>query len=180
MSPSIDVVLKNGTKSVIRRFTRDDKERVIYMMSSLSEEAVRWGMPPYTRERIERGCWSNFDNLLALVAECDNRIVGYAQIRKQTHPRRKGVGGFLIYLHQDYHNLGLGTEMTKSIVELATHENMHKINLEVVADNKIAIHIYEKLGFNIEGIIKDSFYGDDEKYHDEIHMGLKLSENTTS
>ena len=177
MSHSIDVVLKNGTKSVIRRFTRDDKERVIYMMSSLSEEAVRWGMPPYTRHRLERGWWSNFDNLLALVAECENRIVGYAQIRKQTHPRRKGVGGFLIYLHQDYHNLGLGTEMTRTIIELATQENMHKINLEVVADNEIAVHVYEKLGFTIEGIIKDSYYGDDDRYHDEIHMGLKLSEN---
>ncbi|MBA7622196.1 hypothetical protein ES703_29569 [subsurface metagenome] len=67
--------------------------------------------------------------------------------------------------------------MTKIIVELATQENMYKINLEVVADNEIAVHVYEKLSFKIEGIITDSFYGDDGKYHDVIHMGLKLSEN---
>jgi len=172
-----NVVLKNGSKSVIRRFTKDDKARVADMMSSLSEEAVRWGMPPYTKERLERGWWSNYDNLLALVAECDNRIVGYAQIRKQTHPRRRGVGGFIIYLHQDYHNLGLGTEMTKYIIELANEADLHKINLQVIADNEIAVHVYEKLGFKIEGIITDSFYGDDDKYHDELHMGLKLSDN---
>jgi RimJ/RimL family protein N-acetyltransferase len=44
----------------------------------------------------------------------------------------------------------------------------------VVADNKRAIKVYEKVGFKKEGIARDAFYGDDHRYHDEVEMGLLL------
>jgi RimJ/RimL family protein N-acetyltransferase len=53
---------------------------------------------------------------------------------------------------------------------------MHKIELTVVADNKIAMLLYNKLGFHTEGISKDSFFGSDGKYHGMIKMGLILDE----
>jgi RimJ/RimL family protein N-acetyltransferase len=80
----------------------------------------------------------------------------------------------LIYLHQDYHKVGLGTAMTRSIVELASEERLHRIGLSVVADNEIAIRVYEKVGFVVEGVLRDAYFGDDGRYHDEVHMGLIL------
>ncbi len=115
------------------------------------------------------------ENLTALVAVDGDRVAGYAGLRKFSHPRRRGNSDYLIYLHQDYHNCGLGTAMTKCIVELARAEGLKRIGLGVVADNEIAIHVYEKLGFEIEGVFKDAFFGDDGRYHDEVHMGLVLS-----
>jgi RimJ/RimL family protein N-acetyltransferase len=44
----------------------------------------------------------------------------------------------------------------------------------VVADNKLAIRLYEKLGFKIEGVIGDSHLGGDGIYDDELVMGLIL------
>ncbi len=64
--------------------------------------------------------------------------------------------------------------MTKKLLLLAKKEKMHKIELDVIADNKNAIHLYENFGFQIEGVSKDSFYGSDGKYHDMVHMGLIL------
>jgi RimJ/RimL family protein N-acetyltransferase len=46
--------------------------------------------------------------------------------------------------------------------------------MHVVADNNPAIHLYEKFGFNVEGIMSDSYFGDDGRYHDEIVIGLVL------
>ena len=51
---------------------------------------------------------------------------------------------------------------------------MHRIGLHVIADNKIAVHLYEKFGFRVEGIMRDAYLGADGKYHDEIVMGLIL------
>jgi len=51
---------------------------------------------------------------------------------------------------------------------------MHKLELYVVEDNKVAVALYKKFGFKIEGISKDSFFGSDGKYHNMIHMGLLL------
>lgn len=166
--------LRDGREVLVRRFNEGDKDGVAEMMASLSEEAVRWGMPPYTRERLERGWWSRMENVTALVAVDGYRVVGYAGLRKFSHLRRMGTSDYLIYLHQDYHNVGLGTAMTRRIVGLARAEGLHRIGLRVVADNEIAIRVYEKVGFVVEGRLRDSYVGDDGRYHDEVHMGLIL------
>jgi len=167
------VELKDKREVTLRFLTVDDKNRLFQMFSRMSDEALRWSMAPYTIERIQR--WiSNIRNLISLVVEYKDKIVGYASISKFPHQRRKGVGDLAIYLHQDFHNVGLGTAMTKKLLQLAKRERMHKIELQVVADNRIAIHLYEKFDFKIEGVSRDSFLGHDGKYHNMIHMGLIL------
>jgi putative acetyltransferase len=168
------VRLKNGREVIVRFLTAEDKEGLVQMFASMSDEALQWGMPPYTREVVER--WiNNLPNLIALVAEHENRLVGYGTIFKYPHPRRKGVSDLVMYLHQDFHDIGLGTAMLSYLLELAGEENLHRIGLHVIADNKIAIHLYAKLGFKTEGVMKDSYFGADGKYHDEIVMGMTLA-----
>ena len=166
------VKLKDGREVTVRFLVLENKER-LEMFSSMSDEALKWGMPPYTREVIER--WiNNLPNLIPLVAEYNNCIVGYASIYKYPHPRRKGVGDLAMYLHQDFHNVGLGTAMLIRLLELAKKDKMHKVILHVIAYNKVALYLYEKFGFKVEGIMQDSYFGADKKYHDEIVMGIIL------
>jgi len=168
-----DVRLKDGREVKVRFLILEDKEKLVEMFASLSDEAVRWGMPPYTREMIER--WmSNMQNIIALIAEYRNRIVGYASVYKFPHPRRRGIGDLVMYLHQDFHNVGLGKAMLGHLLELARKEGMHRIGLHVIADNRIAVHLYEKFGFKVEGVMKDSYLGADGRYHDELVMGIIL------
>jgi RimJ/RimL family protein N-acetyltransferase len=165
--------LKDGREVTVRFLTDKDKVELFHMFSSMSEKALAWSMAPYTMEVIER--WiSNIQNLISLVAEYGNKIVGYASIFRFPHPRRKGVGDQLIYLHQDFHSVGLGTALMEKLLQLAKKEGMHKIELTVVVDNEVAIHLYNKLGFQTEGVSKDSFFGSDGKYHDMVKMGLIL------
>jgi putative acetyltransferase len=166
-----NVKLKDGRTVVVRFFVLEDKEKLAEMFASMSSQALRWGMPPYTTEIIDR--WmNNLPNLIPLVAADNDRIVGWATIYKYSHPRRKGVCDLGMYLHQDFHNVGLGTAMLSRLLELAQKEKLHRISLTVIADNSIAVHLYEKFGFKTEGITKDAYFGDDAKYHDEIVMGL--------
>lgn len=166
------VKLKDGREVTVRFLVLENKER-LEMFSSMSDEALKWGMPPYTREVIER--WiNNLPNLIPLVAEYNNNIIGYASIYKYPHPRRKGVGDLAMYLHQDFHNVGLGTAMLIRLLELAKKDKMHKVILHVIAYNKVALYLYEKFGFKVEGIMQDSYFGADKKYHDEIVMGIIL------
>jgi putative acetyltransferase len=141
--------LKNSTEVIVRFLTAEDKEGLVQMFASMSHEALQWGLPPYTREVVER--WiNNLPNLIALVAEYENRLVGYASIFKYPHPRRKGVSDVGMYLHQDFHNIGLGTALLSYLLEL-TKEDLHRITLHAIADNKIAIHLYTKFGFKTGG-----------------------------
>jgi putative acetyltransferase len=171
--------LRDGRTVLIREFQMRDKEKLIEMYSSLSSEALRWGMPPYTREAIER--WlSNLQDLIVLVALHDDKIVGHAHIHRFSRPRRRGTGDLIIYLHQDFHNVGLGTAMLTRLIELAKKEGLHRIGLSVIADNKRAVHLYQKLGFKTEGVLRDAYFGEDGRYHDELVMGLILASPTSS
>lgn len=165
--------LQDNREVTFRLLTLNDKNGLFKFFSSMSDEALKWSMAPYTMDVIQR--WiNNIQNLIPLVAEYKDKIVGYAAIFKFSRPRRKGVGDLVIYLHQDFHNVGLGTVMSGKLLELAKRDRLHKIELAVVAENIVAIYLYEKFGFNVEGVSKDSFIGADQEYHDLVHMGLIL------
>jgi putative acetyltransferase len=172
------VTLKDGRKVLIRKFQTNDREKFIEMYESLSAEAVRWGMPPYTRERLEKGWLSDVQNMISVVALYKDKIVGHAQIFKFPNSRRKATGDLIIYLHQEFHCVGLGTAMLSELIELALKEGLHRIGLSVIAENKPAINLYKRFGFQVEGVKRDAYFGKDGKYHDEILMGLILANST--
>lgn len=171
MNSTREVVLKNGKGISLRTYSPEDKERLISIYASLSPEAIRWGLPPYDIPRIER--WtSDLANTIILVALSEETIVGHSQIFLSASPRLKGIGELAIYLHQDFQSLGLGFGMMKEILELARRNGLPRVGLRVVADNKRAIRLYEKVGFKHEGILKHSYFGANGLYHDDADMGI--------
>ncbi len=167
------VTLKNGRSVRLATYRPEDKEALVSMYASMSPEAIRWGLPPYDRARIER--WTtDLTNNITLIARLEERIVGHLQLFRIPYERRKGVGEVFIYIHQDFQNLGLGTLMMRKAIELAKERGFHRLGLTVVADNHRAIKVYEKVGFKKEGIARETFYGEDHRYHDEVEMGLLL------
>jgi hypothetical protein len=83
------VPLKDGREVLIRKFQIEDKEKLTGMYESLSDEAVRWALPPYTRERIESGWLSNVQSLIAIVAFYKDKILGHAQILISTSSAKR-------------------------------------------------------------------------------------------
>lgn len=49
--------------------------------------------------------------------------------------------------------------------------NLYKVYLYVDVDNEAAVHIYEKLGFQSEGLLKKQFFSNGE-YRDSYFMGI--------
>ena len=60
----------------------------------------------------------------------------------------KGQSGeFVIFVHQDFRNLGVGTELTRLTVVKAQEMGLRSIWLTVSVNNFIAVKLYRKLGF---------------------------------
>ncbi|HZY94558.1 MAG TPA: GNAT family N-acetyltransferase [Candidatus Bathyarchaeia archaeon] len=165
--------LKDGRKVVIRAYTPADKEGLVSMYADLSEETLRWSLPPYDRKKIER--WTtDLENRIILLAFSGDKVVGHLQITSYAAERLKGIGDLVIYLHQDFQKAGMGAALMKEGIGLARARGWHRIALRVVADNHRAINLYEKMGFRKEGLSRDNYFGADGKYHDEVEMGLLL------
>ena len=168
--------LKDGREVTLRFLVLEDKDGLLKMFSSMSDAALKWGLPPYKEDRISR--WiENIENLIPLVAIFGKEIIGYSAIHKYTHPRLKGVSDMGIYIHQGFHGVGLGSAMTRLVLDLAMEHHLHRVSLEVVEDNEIAIKLYKKFGFEVEGRLIDAYLGTDGNYHNMLVMAKILPNN---
>lgn len=71
---------------------------------------------------------------------------------------------------------GYGTMATILMLKFGFHErNLHRIYLKVLESNKAAIHLYAKLGFKQEGILRDELFKND-SYHNLIAMSILKNE----
>lgn len=90
-----------------------------------------------------------------IIYDKHNIPIGSTFLRDIDMTNRKAEFG--IFIGEDNaRGHGYGTEAAKLIVNFGFHDlNLHKIMLRVFADNQIAIKSYKKVGFELEGYLKD-------------------------
>lgn len=81
-----------------------------------------------------------------------------------------------IIVDKDFQGQGLAQEAMQKGIEYAFNVlNMYKVYLYVDVDNQAAVHIYEKIGFQNEGRLRQHFFAEGQ-YHDSFVMGILRSE----
>lgn len=81
-----------------------------------------------------------------------------------------------IFLGKPFWNQGYGTEALRVLIDFIFMEmNIHKVKLNVYSFNKRGIRCYEKLGFKIEGVLREEIFREGQ-YHDELIMGILFAE----
>lgn len=77
---------------------------------------------------------------------------------------------------KEYWGKGYGTEGLKLLLDYAFYElNLHRVSLKVFSFNDRAIHLYKKLGFQQEGLIRECLFREG-KWHHVIQMGILQEE----
>ena len=131
-----------------------------YEITDMEEES-RW---------FERGTKGG---MRYLVARVDGRVVGGASIHPNTE-KRTHVADYGIYVRDGYRNLGLGTILTKELIEIAKKQELEILQLSVYATNERAFHVYEKCGYRKCGRLTRDIRFLDGTYTDRILMELPL------
>lgn len=126
------------------------------------------GLPSESVQRnIDRFKTMGPDNHNFVAVLQDGTIIGAAALQVQASPRMRHVGSVGIFVHTDYQNTGVGTALLTTLLDLADNWLMLvRVELEVFADNERAIRLYEKLGFEKEGLkrmatIRNGTYADE-------------------
>ncbi|WP_339149610.1 MULTISPECIES: GNAT family protein [unclassified Sutcliffiella] len=124
------------------------------------EQEVQW-----LQESMDKGH-------LTLIAEEGSKIVGMLNATKGSRKRVRHICMFGISIQEEYCNNGLGSKMIFQLLDWAKRDShIEKVCLEVFAHNERAIHVYEKLGFSIEGRKERHVKFEDGTYSDELLMG---------
>lgn len=90
-----------------------------------------------------------------LVADLDGRSVGALELLTSTEPRHRHVGEVnLVAVHPDWTGRGAGRALMEAAVDLADNWlDLRRLSLIVFTDNPVAIELYRRLGFVVEGTL---------------------------
>lgn len=178
MAPRADFSVKpvlTGRKVLLRPFVDADLDAIraalrdpeVRRLTGSVHDAAEEFAPEDPAEVAELRDWyasraAQRDRLdLAVVDIIDGRCVGEV-VLNQWDPANRSCN-FRVLLGPAGRGRGLGTEATRLIIGYGFERlGLHRIALEVYACNRRAHHVYEKVGFRAEGVLRQSLrYGDE-------------------
>lgn len=177
---SNQVKVLEGTKVYLRPLEANDAEILYRSINNDKEMRRLTGTHKFfSKAEIERS-FQKFEEDksrvgFAIVTQEDDTLVGDVALNDMHYSSNRDAN-FRIALFDSYTNLGYGSEATKLMLEYGFGIlNLHRIELDVYSFNKRAAHVYEKLGFKIEGVKRENWYYE-HQYYDSVVMGILESE----
>ncbi|MBS4200063.1 GNAT family N-acetyltransferase [Bacillus sp. FJAT-49732] len=105
---------------------------------------------------------------------CENeQILGYMIVQNEKPQRIAHRAYVVIGVHSKSRGKGVGKALFTYVIEWAKQISLHRLDLTVIATNEVAINLYKKMGFEIEGIKRDSLFIDGE-FVDEYYMSILI------
>jgi len=116
---------------------------------------------------------NTIDQSTIFVAELQNELIGYLLAIGGNAKRNRHSAYLVIGIKENYRGKGIGTQLLKNVEIWARNNQMTRLELTVVTKNEVALTLYKKHGFEIEGTKRNSLYISGHHY-DEYYMGKLL------
>ncbi len=152
--------LENGMEVTLRPIRPEDEGLMVRFHAKLSEKSIFQRYfhllsldQRISHDRLVKVCFADYDREIALVAERRDpeslhpEILAVGRLQKQHLVNQAELAVLIV---DEYQGLGLGTEMTRSLVEIARIERLDRVTLDVLAENRQMLEVCLGLGFHLE------------------------------
>jgi RimJ/RimL family protein N-acetyltransferase len=169
-------VFLRGDSITLRTVEEEDVE---FLRDAINDPGVREGLTTaypinaeQEREYFEEQISDREDLNLAICA--DGEITGTVGLHDLD--QRAGNCEIGLWLAPEFHGEGYGTEASRLLTDYAFRElRMHRVTARVLATNPASARIWEKLGFEEEGVHRDEAFTDGE-HVDMRYFGVLADE----
>lgn len=166
---------KPASTRTIREIRENDSENFLALCQQLDHENRFMLLEPGERkttlaeqkQRIKEIL--SKDNQAILVAEENGTLVGYLSAIGELFARNKHTVYIVIGILESFTGRGIGTALFEKLESWGREHGVHRLELSVMVHNKRGVGLYQKMGFEIEGIKRDSLLVDG-CYVDEYYM----------
>ena len=172
---------KLGRTVILRNARPEDSAALIEYLRTTSAETPYLIREPeeitITEEQENKFIQAKIDaeRELMLVAFIDGKHIGNCSLMSiAPYKRYRHRCDVAIALYKEYCGCGIGKAMLKTVLDVAKSIGYEQAELEVMAENKDAIAMYEKLGFEKFGTFPDNMKYADGSYMDAYWMMKKL------
>ena len=112
------------------------------------------------------------DEMLFIIEVNNKTPIGTIGLTRIDFRNQRAEFGRLLIGDEAYLRQGYATEATLVLLDYAFSElNLHRVYLEVIADNEPAVRLYHRCHFQIEGRCRDAYFSGG-KFHDVLVMGI--------
>lgn len=162
----------------IRPARPEDAATLVALGATIGREPEAWllntdGWRSVTEERRYIRALKRHPDAAVYVAEDDGAIVGRLSVARDPHQASRHVADLGIMIAIGHRGQGIGHALLDQAVAWARDVGVSKIELHVFPWNEPAIRLYEKFGFEREGLRKRHYRRGNE-YVDAILMALHL------
>lgn len=179
-----EVKLKNGKTLILNSPQPEQAQVLINHLKNLFNHS-------YRNMNLNKNFWDNFSveeevkiltdfstspSKFMISAFDGDRIVGNLGcfgVSGEFHKHNSRIG---MGVEKEFHNLGLGRALLNYTIEISKKNKTHRLELNVRTFNEPGISLYEKVGFNRVGILKETAFIDGEfcdEYLYEMIIGSK-------
>jgi len=139
----------------------------------MNQPRAMWGtlMTPFMPlVRREKHLAETSDGTMRLGAVIEGRVIGMIGLHREERHRRSHAASIGMAVHDAYAGRGAGSALMAAVVDAADNWwNIKRLELEVFADNARALALYERFGFEREGLFRAHAWRDG-AYVDVIPM----------
>jgi RimJ/RimL family protein N-acetyltransferase len=108
-------------------------------------------------------------NSVVMLAEADERLIGYAQARGGRFRRRAATAHVVIGVLAEASGRGVGSALLRELDLWAPTHGIHRLELTVMAHNERAAALYRRVGYAVEGRARECLFVDG-RTADEFYM----------
>jgi len=162
--------------------TPQDAQRYWNLLNHLDHETTFMLYEPGERspnltfiESMLTGAQEKPDYTFICCAEHENELVGFISASRDMRRRTSHCAYIVCGVREKFRRQGLGTRFFHLLDIWAKQNNVHRLELTVIAQNIPAINLYLKSGFTIEGTARHAFRLGG-RYIDEYHMSKIIPE----
>lgn len=125
-----------------------------------------------TMEKSEMQEWANkqVNGRYRLVVTHQEEAIAFGSLDQNLRARLIHSGRIGLYVSPDFWGQGVGSLLLTGLLDIADNWlDLRRIQLEVFTDNQAAVRLYEKFGFEIEGMARKIAFGEG-RWYDEFVM----------
>jgi len=168
------ITLKNNKQITLKRIRAKDYDAMmIYLDKFTKGPSAKWtNQYPNQPKKDKQKSIEHYEseNELFLSAWLNEEIIasGSIHLSNINHPYNLPKAEFGLTILEEYTSLGLGTILLKELEKWAIKKGVHRIQAIVRHNNKRALGLYLKQGYQIEGLLKETAFFDKEYQHEYL------------
>ena len=146
-----------STDLLVRRAEPRDADALVALGRDVGAEPEGWlittgGWRTAGEERRYLKAIRRWEHAAVFVAEVDGQVVGRLSVSRDQHPASRHVADLGLMVAADRRGQGIGRGLLEAAVDWARAAGVTKLELHVFPWNEPALRLYERFGFEREGV----------------------------